>query len=55
MTIINPCKKCLVNVMCQYRCNKRQDYWDTRYNFFKYLTKIMLVLSFISILHIIIR
>jgi hypothetical protein len=33
MQIRNPCKKCLVRAACEKRCNKRQNYWDTREKF----------------------
>ena len=30
MTIMNPCRECIVKVVCSDRCPACQDFWDTR-------------------------
>jgi hypothetical protein len=49
MTILNPCRKCLVKPICRYRCDKRQNYWDTIADFWNYLSKVLIIIAMLTI------
>lgn len=50
MQILNPCKKCLVKMMCRTRCPEMQDFWNTREKFFDRLGKLGVTSSVLVII-----
>ena len=49
MVIMDPCRKCLVKVVCSERCPASQDFWDTRRTASEWFSKIAIVVSLIGL------
>ncbi len=49
MKIVNPCRKCIVKVVCSERCPASQDFWDTRLFASEWFAKIGIVFSLIGL------